>query len=128
MGLLTHFSVNLSHGKMSGPAYIHDLLKHLETQLPVLHLEREYTPHVRPRTDPVSGQTLLGEVSMKDWERKGLSRVISPSASLRIARRSGSPFQRGFPSASQASHRMRTLRLDNQKPRSRYSLPREPAA
>jgi hypothetical protein len=145
---LKHFSVNLwylqhehsesgptrvdavrSGRKMSGPAYLPDLLKHLETQLPVLHLEREYTPHMRPRTDPVSGQTLLGEVAMKDWEKKALfRRAISPSASLRIARRSGSPFQRGFSSASQASHRMRTLRLDNQKPRSRYSLPREPAA
>ena len=106
-----------------------DLLKHLETQLPVLHLEREYTPHVRPRTDPVSGRTLPGEVVMKDWERKALfSRALSPSASLRIARRSGSTVQRGFPSASQSSHRMRTLQLDNQKPRSRYSLPGSPTA
>ena len=37
-----------------------DVIKHLETQLPLLHLEREYTPHTRPRTDPVSGQTLPG--------------------------------------------------------------------
>jgi hypothetical protein len=41
-----------------------DLVKHLETQLPLLHLEREYTPHVRPRTDPVSGQTLQGMYEM----------------------------------------------------------------
>lgn len=116
----------------AGPAYLPDLLKHLETQLPVLHLEREYTPHVRPRTDPVSGQTLPGEVAMKDWERKALfSRAISPSSSLRVARRSGShsvQLEQGFPSASQASHRMRTLQLDNQRLRSRYLFPWEPAA
>lgn len=37
-----------------------DLVKYFETQLPLLHLEREYTLIVRPRTDPVSGRMLPG--------------------------------------------------------------------
>jgi hypothetical protein len=104
---------------MTGVGYVPDVLRHLETQLPVLHLEREYTPHVRPRTDPVSGQTLPGEVALKDWEKDALySRAASPSSpSLRAARRA--PASRGLASASQMSQRMRTVRLDNQKPRSR---------
>ena len=66
---------------MTGVGYVPDVLRHLETQLPVLHLEREYTPHVRPRTDPVSGQTLPGEVALKDWEKDALySRAASPSS------------------------------------------------
>jgi hypothetical protein len=46
---------------VAGMAVSAEALKHLETQLPLLHLERDYAPHIRPKTDPVSGQTLPGQ-------------------------------------------------------------------
>jgi len=100
-----------------------DVLKHLETQLPLLHLEREYTPHVRPRTDPVSGQTLPGEVQPQAWEKETMhSRVVlspslSASSSLRVSRHVASCGP--FASANDTRKHMRNVKLDNSKARGR---------